>query len=171
MNHFYYDVSDLNARWDQVPLQGLGGGILSAGPIGTLGGRGTGAADSSFLPWKEYSAETLAAQRALNKGLKADGYCPIDEDGKLGAATCGAARQQWGGGGIENCQAYTAPVKCPGGAPPPSNSPPPSPVAPSPVSPPLPASMSGDNMWLLGGAVAAAAAVGLAFFMKKKKKR
>jgi LPXTG-motif cell wall-anchored protein len=127
-------------------------------------------ASDAFLPWKEYSAETLAAQRSLNQGLKADGYCPIDEDGKLGAATCGAARQQWGGGGIENCQAYTAPVKCPGGAPPASSSPPAATTAPSSSTPQVvtKAGMSSGTMMLAAGL--GVVAIG-AFLVAKKKKR
>lgn len=166
-NHFYYDVSDLNARWDQVPLQGVGAGILSAGPTGSLGATATPAA----MPWKEYSAETARVQGLLNPKLKNEGYCPVDVDGKLGPSTCGALNEVWPEMVPSTCASFTAPKKgpCTAAAPAPSPSPTPSP-SPSPSPSPLPSSVSGDNMWLIGGAVAAAAAVGFAFFMKKKKR-
>lgn len=169
-NHFYYDVSDLNARWDQVPLQGLGGGILRAGPTGSLGAdefERDEVESRTGMPWKEYSAETLAAQKQLNVALKAEGFCAIDQDGKLGPGTCGAAQAVLPQLISTDCRAFTAPTKCGSGAP---SAPPASPPPASPTAPTLPATMSGDNMWLIGGGVAALAAVGLAFFMKKKRK-
>lgn len=173
MNHFYYDVSDLNARWDQVPLQGLGGGVLSAGPSGSLGGRALGA--TSQHPWREYSDATKQLQQTVNELLvkkTGDGpYCPIDADGKLGPATCGALWTVYPEMMPQTCKEQTAPKKPPcGGGSKPAPPPAPPPTETNPNSSVLPASMSSDNMWLIGGAVAAMAAVGLAVVMKKKKR-
>lgn len=71
MNHFYGDLSNLNAPYDAVPLQGLG-------------------ADDPKYPWKKNSKDTLYLQQDINEGLASHGLCPIVEDGYLGPATCGA---------------------------------------------------------------------------------
>lgn len=73
MNHFYGDLSNLNAPYDVVPLQGLG-------------------ADDPKYPWKLNSWDTLYLQQDINEGLTAAGKCPIVEDGYLGATTCGALK-------------------------------------------------------------------------------
>jgi hypothetical protein len=72
--HHYGDVSNLNAPYDVIPLQGLG------------------AADDSAYPWRQESNSTLILQRDLNEALTSAGGCLLDEDGKLGPATCGALK-------------------------------------------------------------------------------
>jgi len=61
-------------------------------------------------PWGTYSAATEELQVLTNMLLKDQGYCPIGEDGKLDAATCGAA----GHVGLpmpSTCQKLTPPSK------------------------------------------------------------
>lgn len=72
-NHYYGDLSNLNAPYDVVPLQGLG-------------------ADDPKYPWKKNSWDTLYLQQDINEGLTAAGKCLIEEDGYLGASTCGALK-------------------------------------------------------------------------------
>ncbi len=162
--HIYTDVSDLNAQWDQVPLQGLGAGVLSTGPIGSLG------AVASNYPWKEYSADTKTLQELTNQALKAHGYCPINVDGKLGGATCGAVKTmleitgQTDQSPPATCQSFTAPTKgpCPGAAPPP-------PVGPGPATTKL--TMTGGDKgttWLIVGGVVAVGAIGAALYFTRK---
>jgi hypothetical protein len=84
--HRYHDVSDLNAPWDALPMRGLGAGVLATGSLGSLG------ALTPNYPWMQYSADTKTLQELTNEALKAQGYCPIKVDGKLGPATCGALK-------------------------------------------------------------------------------
>lgn len=82
---------------------GYGGGVFDGNLAGApaLGKRGRtslGAAASSATesdklnyPYGKYSAQTLQLQNALNAYIVKLGYCPLIADGKLGAATCGAA--------------------------------------------------------------------------------
>lgn len=166
MNHMYYDISNLNAQWDDVPLQGLGGGILSTGPIGSLG------ASSATYPWKEYSADTKALQQVTNEALKAHGYCPIGVDGKLGAATCGAVQKMLDLTGQSEqsppstCQSFTAPKKGPCGVSTPA------PAAPAPPATTAmtmtPRGKSGGTMWIVLGGVVAVGAIGAAVYFSKK---
>lgn len=159
----YRSTADLNAQYDPLPMRGLGAGILSTGPIGSLG------FTAEPYPWKEYSDDTLALQKATNEALKANGYCPIGTDGKLGAATCGAVKKMLEITGQTNqsppatCQSFTAPTKgpCGGAAPPPPTTPPK--VTPLPVS----ASSSG-TAWIVGGGLVAACAIGAAFYFTRK---
>lgn len=74
MNHHYGDVSNLNAPYDVIPLQGIG------------------AVDDPRYPWKQESNDTLVLQQDLNEGLTAAGACLLTEDGKLGPSTCGALK-------------------------------------------------------------------------------
>lgn len=76
VNHMYGDLSDLNAPYDAVPLQGLGQ------PYKTP--------DDPKYPWMQESQDTYVLQQDLNEGLTSQGGCLLDEDGVLGPATCGA---------------------------------------------------------------------------------
>jgi len=49
------------------------------------------ASDAVNFPYGLYSAQTLVIQNQLNQKLIQNGFCPLIADGKLGAATCGAA--------------------------------------------------------------------------------
>ena len=79
---------------------GYGGGIFD----GNLSGLG---ADEQY-PWHAYSDATLALQKNANDALRARGLCTLTEDGKLGAATCGASRSLIGQA-PPTCQSYTEP--------------------------------------------------------------
>jgi len=159
MQHRYFDVSNLNAPYDQIAL---GAGSIAAGGLGSLG------ATTSF-PWKAYSTDTKNVQSLVNKVLKLEGRCPIDEDGKLGPATCGAIQYAAGAttGGFEKpptCESSTLPglPPCGGGGG----------VAPAPPAMTEPSvssgSMGGDAMWIIGGLAVAGVALGAAFFWKKR---
>ncbi len=158
--HEYVDLSDLNARWDQdfpggynpiyaSPIHGLGtsNGALSGNSLGVVA-RGVGA--DPYYPWKEYSADTKALQQQTNVALAKDGYAPIDADGVLGPATCGAVREMIGNAPT-TCQSFTEPVKLAG------------------ARPARRMSMGGGNALIYGGAVALVA-VGAALLLKGKKK-
>jgi hypothetical protein len=165
----YFDTSNLNARYDYTPpLQGLGGGSLSTGGLGSLG---AASALGMVMPWMEQSADTLDFQRDLNGLLTSSGYCAIAADGVLGPATCGAAK--WSIDNIEGmegqsppvqCESFTAPQRQPcgggGGA------------AARPTTPVLQQRTGGGgtNFLLIGGIVAAVA-IGGAIMLKKKKGR
>lgn len=174
--HRYYDVSDLNARWDQIPLQGLGAGILTRGGQGSLSGGYLGALGQDY-PWRAESEDTEDLQELVNESLKANGYYPIEVDGKLGPATCGAIRamcdlavQRGGRCTVEvpsTCQSFTAPTKK--GATPATPPPPPSKEPTDEIPRARKAGMS-DTTWLLIGGGVAVAAVGAAFYMRKKKR-
>lgn len=143
MNHQYVDVSNLNAIWDDVPLQGLGSGVLSS-PSG-IGVLGIGVTSGDV---------TTAAQTQYNTWAKGAGYCPITVDGKMGPVTCGALKtyvEQTGKGTIPStCTSFTAPKVC----------------APST---PLKAGFSGgDSTWIIVGGVVAASAIGAALYFTRK---
>lgn len=110
-------------------------------------------------PWGVYDPGTVVLQKELNKQLKADGLCPLNEDGKVGAGTCGAAKKY--GVNIPSCagKPATAPTVC--GA-----TPAPSPSSPTPV---VSAGVSekGIPTWakvvLIGGAVVGVIVLGEKF--------
>jgi hypothetical protein len=157
--HKYVDLSDLNARWDQdfpggynpiyaSPIHGLGtsNGALSGNSLGIVS-RGVG--QDPYYPWKEYSADTKALQEETNTALVKDGYAPIDADGVLGPATCGAVKEMIGEA-PGTCQSFTEPMK---------------------ISRPASKRMSlgGGNALIYGGAFALVM-VGAALIVKGKKK-
>ena len=99
-------------------------------------------------PWGVYDAGTEILQKELNKKLKADGLCPITEDGKVGAGTCGAAKKY--GVPLPSCAGKSATAPAPCGVTP----------KPEPVPPPVsPATATKSAIpWapiLVGGAVLA----------------
>ena len=162
----YRSTADLNAQYDSVPLQGLGGGILSAGPTGSLG------AVTASYPWRSYSADTVALQKAMNEALKAHGYCPVDPDGKLGPATCGAVKAmldltgQTDQSPPSTCQSFTAPTKGPCGG---GSSPPVSPAQPAKTTPLVKASgFDSGTVWIIVGGVVAVGAIGASLYFTRK---
>lgn len=170
--HSYVDVSFLNARLRPIlpatvglSPDGMGGGSLS--------GNSLGADDTGFT-----TDQIKLAQDLMNGALIQNGYQPIQADGKLGPATCGAI--QW----------YQANIDASGGA---SfagacssvKSIPPTKVGSStgvrtgttPGMPrsttPAPASMlsGGGSNWMLIGSAVAAIAVGGALIYRASKRK
>ncbi len=157
--HNYVDLSDLNARWDQdfpggynpvyaSPVHGLGtsNGALSGNSLGIVS-RGVG--QDPHYPWREYSADTKALQVDTNRALEKEGFMRIDEDGVLGADTCGAAREVLGDA-PGTCQSFNEPREA------------------------LKSSRAGMGVgggnWLIWGGAAGAVAIGLALIFKAAKK-
>ena len=69
--------------------------LFAGQPVGSLGTEDESLpewwTDSKNHPWGIQTAETEELQVLTNMLLKDQGYCPIEESGKLDAATCGAA--------------------------------------------------------------------------------
>ena len=161
-NHNYGDLSNLNAPYDAVPLQGYGG----------LG------ADDPKYPWKEDSHDTLVLQQDLNEMLTAHGKCLLSEDSEMGPSTCGALKfavQQ----GILSSGAVpsTCAAHANEGAPLPK-SPPCASSSPSPSPAPQPSPDEEDELVKTGGGIPGWAiglglgvvAIAVAMMLKKKKR-
>ena len=163
--HDYVDLSFLNAHYRPILPAGVGmgrgNGILS----GNMLGIGAALGEDPSYPWREYSADTKALQQVTNDALKAHGYEPISDDGKLGPGTCGAIRAMcaYVDGPCEappTCQSFTPPTKAGGGG----SSLPHSSVTASSMT------VGGSRNWLLiGGAVAAIAVGGSLIYRAVKK--
>ena len=100
--HKYVDLSDLNARYDQMAIQGLGGGSL--GDKSALG------TTTPSYPWGQYSYATVLLQERVNTALLNNGDAPINMDGSLGPSTCGAIQAVLPGEMPATCEAYILPV-------------------------------------------------------------
>lgn len=81
MNHHYGDVSNLNAPYDNIAVQGLGSVTYDGKTLPSTG---------LPLPWRKASSETLDLQYDLNERLASMDKCPLLLDGILGPRTCGA---------------------------------------------------------------------------------
>jgi hypothetical protein len=152
--HFYEDVSNLNAPYDIVPLQGLGQ-----------------VADDPKYPWKQESPDTLVLQRDLNEWLTYQKGCLLPEDGVLGPKTCGAIAA-YGQFSIATCVNHAA------------ESPPVAPTIPCPPSGggggssaavvlPEQTIVGGEEKipgWMIGVGLGALA-IGAALFLSGKKKK
>lgn len=157
-----YDVGDGIFR-----PGGWGGGIFDS----NLSGLG---ADEMY-PWHAYADATKQFQTTVNDALRAQGYCPIEADGKLGAATCGASKALIGQY-PPTCQSFTPPSRGPCGG----STPSPAYVAPAPST--LPATTAAPqayqmSMWSSGSwkkyaafAVGALAVGGIAYYLTTHKK-
>jgi hypothetical protein len=97
--HRYGDVSNLNAPYDNLSLQGIRGvGSLSGTSLGAMtldeldasNAEDDKAAGATTYPWMQESSATSAIQTELNKQLAADGMHQLLVDGRLGGRTCGA---------------------------------------------------------------------------------
>lgn len=158
--HYYGDLSNLNAPYDVIPLQGYGLG-----------------ADDPKFPWKKKSSDTLALQQDINEGLTSHGLCPIVEDGFLGPATCGAANYFVQQGVFpadvipSTCGGYTAQWIAPKSKP--CGSTKPAATAPTTTTPAATEAsvVGGDGVptWVWGLGLGAAA-IALAMYLKKKKR-
>ncbi len=103
MNHHYGDVSNLNAPYDVIPLQGIGA-----------------VADDPRYPWRDESNDTLTLQKDLNEALTAAGGCLLTEDGQLGPSTCGALKHFGQLSSVSTCvnhesEAVLPEIPCSGG--------------------------------------------------------
>lgn len=131
--------------------------------------RGLGAIQNSH-PWGEYSDDTKSLQATLNSMLKSQGLCQISTDGKLGPATCGAAKAMNPEWVPSTCQGFTTPTKCAPGTPAPSPGPAPAPPPTTPAAP-LPSAPGGSMFAGKGLLIAGVAAVGVGAFLLARKKR
>lgn len=93
----------------------------------------------SYFPWGQYSDATKNLQQAINTFLATQGCGAIGVDGKLGAATCGAAKKAVDLGGPESvigppstCKSFGPPPTCGGAVSPPPPVPECSPSKPCP---------------------------------------
>jgi hypothetical protein len=180
MQHKYYDVAELNARYKRTEFLTPGGGSLGGSSLGCyVPAPGVGDAESESFPWKAFSANTKGVQNRLNPWLKSKGLCTIGSDGKLGPATCGAWKAAYsenanitgGAPPAYTCQSFAAPTRCGGGVVPGSGGGG-GPVSPPTTRPPLTygsSSSSSDALWIGLGVAAAVAAVGYAVYTKKKR--
>jgi len=153
--HTYLDTSNLNAPYNQMPpMHELGAGVLARGPLGSLG-------VTPSYPWGQFSENTLELQELMNEALEEYGYCPLETDGKLGPATCGGVRRVLAESGQTDqspppaCQSFTEPA---------------APPCPGEMIRPRMAGL-GDSVWLVGGGLVAAVAIGAAIYLKKPKRR
>ncbi len=96
MNHHYGDVSNLNAPYDVIPLQGIGA-----------------VEDDPRYPWRQDSNDTLILQKDLNEALTAAGGCLLTEDGKLGPSTCGALKHFGMLSSVSTCVNYESEAEMP----------------------------------------------------------
>lgn len=165
---------------------GYGGGVFD-GNISGLGSIGQRTAprkaigaDDDDMPWRVKTNTTIELQSTVNALLLGMGMCPIEVDGKLGGATCGAAKyvlQQKGGSAAISeemptaCNTHqaewVAPRKntgnCGGGVPAPS------PNTSSLPSPVLQSGMSSSSKRALGFALGGALAIGAVVMLRKKR--
>lgn len=148
---------------------GLGAGIFGESSLGQDGG-------DYLYRWGEYSDGTLSQQIAANFELEQAGMPPVEEDGVLGAETCGA--EAWIVGNLPNsatphqafllvadCRSFDYPRSTGGGGGPSA----PPPVVSPPAPTPAPSFGAGRTTlgWLL---IAGGVAVGGIYFMKKKRR-
>lgn len=153
--HQYRDLSNLNAPYDALSVQGLG-------VFGTAG-LGADASSSSApimstneTPWMIASDKTRSIQGLMNTKLMMDGYIPLKEDGILGPRTCGAL-QMYGsldkaGGSCEpHASEFILPTKG------------------TPSAPPIVAEHKSSSAAWLWAVLAGAGAIGLVVYLKKKR--
>lgn len=165
---------------------GYGGGVFDGNisGLGSIGARPTPKAlgeDADAMPWKTRADRTLELQSTINAYLLSMGMCPIGVDGKLGGATCGAAKyvlDQKGGSAAVSaempsaCNAHqaewSAPKKntgqCGASAAPVSVTP-----ASTLPSPALQSGMSSSSKRALGFALGGALAIGAVVLLKKRR--
>lgn len=187
MQHMYFDTSNLNAPYDNVPLRGLGqygGGVFGrgSGASGNLGSLGALTASGKSV---DAGAEGKALQQTMGAFLKAlgQGYVGLDADGKLGPASCGAAKWIWenhpdAGGVTEAARralslcaeishiGWTAPQKASGVTSTPPKTDTPKTDTPGPKYT-YSSAGGGSTWWIVGGLVVAAGAIGAALYFKK----
>lgn len=156
-NHYYGDVSNLNAPYDSVALQGVGAVTWDGKTLPSVG-----------YPWRVASNDTLEMQFRFNAEMAKRDMCPLLVDGELGPRSCGALFLLDGvpapSGAVATCSQHAGeePKVCPGGI---VNEPAP---APAPVVPVKPKS-AGIPVWVWGLGLGVVA-VGAAMMLKKKRR-
>lgn len=167
---------------------GYGGGVFDGNLAGApaLGKRGRStlgaspgaptatASDKVNYPYGKYSAQTLQLQNALNAYIVKLGYCPLIADGKLGAATCGAAvfRPAVDGQTVPTtCEDFKEVQKasdgCGTGPKPPAVTPVQSGAGPNAAAMTLP--MSSSTKKVLGFIAGGLGAVAIVYYVKKRR--
>lgn len=158
MNHIYGDLSNLNAPYDAVPLQGVGQPFNQ---------------DDPSYPWLQESQDTLVLQQDTNEGLTSQGGCLLVEDGKLGPKTCGALQHFGVMNSVQTClnhapESPPVPPEIPCGSAPPRGGGAP---APSPEEELVKAGSTGVPGWAIGLGLGAVAIVAVMLLKGKKRKR
>lgn len=187
MQHRYFDVSNLNAPYDNVPLMGLGqygGGVFGRG-MGSAGALGSLGALSASGNSVDAGSQGREWQSAMNAYLTAKGYNAISVDGMLGRSSCGAAEMicsdpaaasdstissfcaeiQGSCSEINHLKPWTRPSKV--GAITTST---PSTSTPDGGTTPYVSysrASGGATWWIVGGLVVAAGSIGIALYMRK----
>ena len=186
MNHTYWDVSDLNAPYDSIPLrgvEGLGAGSLSGNalrirsPMRGLGALGDWVSDNNCKhsgAFNQCDNEMYAGAQKICYSLRdlhngdyrpyADFDDCVQKNYGNYLRTCqqycpGPAKKSGGGGGPPPVTS----TKCPEGQ-----------FADAsgkcvPIPPPRRSVMGGGKVWIIGGAVVAAVAIGGAVWYKMLK--
>lgn len=160
--HQYRDISNLNAPYDNMSLQGFGS--LSGGPFGATASLSDLPVDGAEdYPWMEEAEPTFAIQREMNKSLTADGFGQLKVDGILGPRTCGALKHY---GALDMvfgaCDDYVSEFIMPKAADKmPAN-------LPQEPQDDFDGGGGGNNAWLWG-VLLAGGAVGLVLYMRKRR--
>lgn len=174
---------------------GYGGGVFDGNLAGApaLGKRGRGralrgfgdlpagvapasASDQTNFPFGKYSAQTLQLQQKINALLGKYKLCPLIADGKLGAATCGAAidprilpdSANQGISAPTTCEAYTQPLAASTGC---GTGPKPAPSSATTAALAPSAPMSSSTKKVIGFVAGGLGAVALVYYMKKRRSR
>lgn len=166
----------VNPRGGIFGPQGYGGGIFDSSNQDMSG---LGQSEGGY-PWGEPSQDTLRAQQDVNLILRANQYCEVVEDSKLGPVTCGSIQAaqtmnlpQVYGINLPSvpptCQSFTAPrhLEMEGGCTGPV-APPPGPAPPQEETPLLRrkrAGMGTTGFLVIAGVVAAG---GIYFATRRK---
>lgn len=186
MQHLYFDTSNLNAPYDNVPLRGIGqygGGVFGrgAGSAGNLGSLGALTASGKAV---EAGQEGAHLQQEMTRFLTSKGYVGLSADGKLGVTSCGAALwifknhpDSTGAAAAEKtltlCQEignsesqWVAPQKSSGTTTPKTDTPKTDTLkTDTPYT--YSSSGGGSTWWIVGGLVVAAGAIGAALYFRE----
>ena len=161
-NHYYGDVSNLNAPYDAIAVQGWGMGQVPP---------------TDPHPWRRKTQATMDLQANVNSRLASltPPFCPILVDGELGPRTCGALAQlelfhddvpQ-----VPACANPPEPIITPQEPPCPSGPGPAPAPTPGPTDPEDLVKKGGVSPMLIGVGVAALAIAGVLAYRASQKKR
>jgi len=183
MQHLYFDVSDLNAPYDSIPLRGVEG--LAAG---SLSGNSLVRGRRSLGDWVsdkncKHSGDYNACDNQQFAAAQQDCYA-VDDYAKLGFANFDDCVQRSYTSKLRYaCEQYCPGPTAAGTKKKTSGGPPPVTTTKCPEGqfadasgkcvpiPPRRSAMGGGKAWIIGGAVVAAVAVGGAVWYKMLKRR